>query len=73
MSELLNTNIELTAACTLVGGMLGSSMFYKNDMNIHTAVFVDTLNTAIKRKYQTNWGNSLQMVIGVQLQSIELI
>ena len=45
--QLLNAGVELTAACTLVGGMIGSNMFYSNDMNIHTAVFVDTLNTAI--------------------------
>ena len=56
--ELLQANIELTAACTLVGGLLGSSMFYKNDMNVHTAVFVDTLNTAPGKRSHTNWGNS---------------
>ena len=55
---LLNAGIELTAACTLVGGMLGSSLFYKNDMNVHTAVFVDTLNTAPGRISNTAWGNS---------------
>ena len=55
--ELLQANIELTAACTLVGGMLGSSMFYKNDMNVHTAVFVDTLNTTFDKISHTNWGN----------------
>ena len=55
--ELLQANIELTAACTLVGGMLGSSMFYKNDMNVHTAVFVDTLNTAPGKRSHTNWGS----------------
>ena len=55
---LLNAGIELTAACTLVGGMLGSSLFYKNDMNVHTAVFVDTLNTAPGKRSQTNWGTS---------------
>ena len=55
---LLNAGIELTAACTLVGGMLGSSLFYKNDMNVHTAVFVDTLNTAPGKISNTNWGNS---------------
>ena len=56
--ELLQANIELTAACTLVGGLLGSSMFYKNDMNVHTAVFVDTLNTAPGKRSHTNWGNA---------------
>ena len=56
--QLLNAGIELTAACTLVGGMIGSSLFYKNDMNIHTAVFVDTLNTAPGKRSHTNWGNS---------------
>ena len=55
---LLNSGLELTAACTLVGGMLGSSFFYKNDMNVHTAVFVDTLNTAPGKRSHTNWGNA---------------
>ena len=56
---LLNANIELTAACTLVGGMLGSSMFYTNDMNVHTAVFVDTLNTSPGVISNTTWGNGV--------------
>ena len=56
--SLLNSNIELTAACTLAGAWLGSSMFYNNDMNIHTAVFVDTLNTSPGVISNTNWGNS---------------
>ena len=55
---LLNAGIELTAACTLIGGMIGSNMFYSNDMNIHTAVFVDTLNTAPGKISNTTWGNS---------------
>ena len=56
--SLLNSNIELTAACTLAGAWLGSSMFYNNDMNIHTAVFVDTLNTSPGVISNANWGNS---------------
>ena len=55
---LLNSGYELTAACTLAGAWLGSSMFYTNDMNIHTAVFVDTLNTSPGKRSHTNWGNS---------------
>ena len=55
---LLNSGMELTAACTLVGAWLGSSMFYNNDMNIHTAVFVDTLNTSPGVISNANWGNS---------------
>ena len=38
---LLNTNMPLTAACTVVGAVWGSALFYKNDMNTHTAIFVD--------------------------------
>ena len=57
--SLLNSNIELTAACTLAGAWLGSSMFYNNDMNIHTAVFVDTLNTSPGVISNANWGNSV--------------
>ena len=55
---LLETNMALTAACTLVGAMWGSTAFYTNDMNTHTAVFVDTLNTAPGKRSHTNWGNS---------------
>jgi len=55
---LLNTNVELTAACTLIGAMWGSTVFYQNDINTHTAVFVDTLNTAPGKRSHTNWGNS---------------
>ena len=56
--SLLNSNIELTAACTLAGAWIGASVFYNDDMNIHTAVFVDTLNTAPGKRSHTNWGNS---------------
>ena len=56
--HMLNTGVGLTAACTVVGAMIGSSMFYNNDMNIHTAVFVDTLNTSPGKISNTNWGNS---------------
>ena len=55
---LLNSGMELTAACTVLGAWLGSSMFYSNDMNIHSAVFVDTLNTSPGKISNTNWGNS---------------
>ena len=55
---LLNTNMPLTAACTVVGAMWGSTLFYKNDMNTHTAIFVDTLNTAPGKRSHTNWGNA---------------
>ena len=55
---LLNSGIELTAACTVIGAWIGASVFYNDDMNIHTAVFVDTLNTAPGKRSHTNWGNS---------------
>ena len=55
--SLLNSNIELTAACTLAGAWLGSSMFYTNDMNVHTAVFVDTLNTSPGKRSHVTWGS----------------
>tara|TARA_B100001175_G_C18911677_1_gene358101 strand:- start:40 stop:516 length:477 start_codon:yes stop_codon:yes gene_type:complete len=56
---LLNSGYELTAACTLAGAWLGSSLFYQNDMNVHTAVFVDTLNTSPGKVSNANWGNSV--------------
>jgi len=40
---------------TGVGAVTG---FYQNDINTHTAVFVDTLNTAPGKRSHTNWGNS---------------
>ena len=55
---LLNSGMELTAACAVIGAWIGSSMFYNDDMNIHTAVFVDTLNTSPGKRSHTNWGNS---------------
>ena len=55
---LLNSGYELTAACTLAGAWLGSSLFYNNDMNIHTAVFVDTLNTSPGKRSHTTWGSN---------------
>ena len=55
---LLNTGYELTAACTVLGAWLGSSLFYTNDLNTHTAVFVDTLNTAPGKRSHTNWGSA---------------
>ena len=55
---LLSSGYELTAACTLLGAMWGSSIFYSNDMNTHTAIFVDTLNAAPGKRSHTNWGNA---------------
>ena len=38
--SLLNSGYELTAACTVLGAWIGSQMWYKNDMNVHTAVLL---------------------------------
>jgi len=54
---LLDTGIAITAACTVVGAWIGSSLFYNDDMNIHKAVFVDTLNTAPGKRSHTTWGS----------------
>jgi len=56
--ELLQANVALTAACAVVGSWFGSSAFYNDDINIHTAVFVDTLNTAPGKRSHTTWGNA---------------
>ena len=56
--HMLNTGVGLTAACTVIGAWVGSSLFYNDDMNIHKAVFVDTLNTSPGKISHTNWGNS---------------
>ena len=55
--SLLNSGYELTAACTVLGAWMGSHMWYKNDFNVHTAVFVDTLNTAPGKRSHTTWGS----------------
>ena len=54
---LLETNMPLSAACAVVGAVWGSNIFYNNDMNVHSAVFVDTLNTAPGKRSHTNWGS----------------
>ena len=55
--HMLNTGVGLTAACTVVGAWLGASMFYNDDMNIHKAVFVDTLNTNPGKRSHVTWGS----------------
>ena len=55
---LLDTGVALTAACTVVGAWVGASLFYNDDMNIHKAVFVDTLNTAPGKRSHVTWGSS---------------
>ena len=56
--SLLNSGYELTAACTLIGAWVGSNAFYKDDINTHSAVFVDTLNSAPAERSHTYWSNS---------------
>ncbi len=56
--QLLQTNVALTAACAVAGSWLGASAFYNDDINIHSAVFVDTLNTSPGKRSHTTWGNS---------------
>ena len=55
--HMLNTGVGLTAACTVVGAWLGASMFFNDDMNIHKAVFVDTLNTSPGKRSHVSWGS----------------
>ena len=55
---MLDSGIGLTAACTVIGALVGSSIFYNDDMNIHKAVFVDTLNTSPGRRSHTTWGSN---------------
>ena len=38
--HMLNAGIGLTAACTVAGAWVGSSLFYNDDMYIHKAVSV---------------------------------
>ena len=55
--HMLNTGVALTAACTVMGAWVGSSLFYNDDMNIHKAVFVDTLNTSPGKRSHVTWGS----------------
>ena len=55
--HMLNTGVGLTAACTVVGAWLGASAFFNDDMNIHKAVFVDTLNTSPGKRSHVSWGS----------------
>ena len=55
--HMLNAGVGLTAACTVMGAWVGSSLFYNDDMNIHKAVFVDTLNTAPGKRSHVTWGS----------------
>ena len=55
--SMLNAGIGLTAACTVAGAWVGSSLFYNDDMNIHKAVFVDTLNTSPGKRSHVSWGS----------------
>ena len=56
-TALLDAGVALTSACTVVGAMWGSNLFYNSDYDVHTAMFVDTLNTAPGKRSHTNWGN----------------
>ncbi len=56
--HMLNTGVALTAACTVVGAWFGASAFFNDDMNIHKAVFVDTLNTAPGKRSHVSWGSN---------------
>ena len=56
--HMLNTGVGLTAACTVVGSWLGASAFFNDDMNIHKAVFVDTLNTSPGKRSHVSWGSN---------------
>jgi len=55
--HMLNSGVGLTAACTVVGAWLGASAFFNDDMNIHKAVFVDTLNTNPGKRSHVSWGS----------------
>ena len=56
--HMLNTGVGLTAACTVIGSWLGASAFFNDDMNIHKAVFVDTLNTSPGKRSHVSWGSN---------------
>ena len=54
---MLDSGVALTAACTVLGAWVGASLFYNDDMNIHKAVFVDTLNTSPGKRSHVTWGS----------------
>ena len=55
--HLISQNAPLVAACAVIGSFAGAELFYKSDQNIHTAVFVDHLNTSPVKPSYTTWFN----------------
>ena len=55
--NMLSTGVGLIDACTVIGAWFWASMFFNDDMNIHKAVFVDTLNTSPGKRSHTSWGS----------------
>ena len=45
------------AGCAVVGAFAGAEIMYNSDYDVHTAVFVDHLNTSPNGASYTNWYN----------------
>ena len=47
----------VTGTCALVGAFAGAEIMYNSDYDVHSAVFVDHLNTSPSGQSYTNWYN----------------
>ena len=45
------------AACAVTGAFVGAEIMYNSDYDVHSAVFVDHLNTSPSGQSYTNWYN----------------
>ena len=61
MTNLLSLNITecstSSGVWSVIGSFAGAELFYKSDRNVHTAVFVDHLNTSPVKSSYTTWFN----------------
>ena len=55
--EMGVTDPYVTGACALVGALAGAEIMYNSDYDVHSAVFVDHLNTSPSGQSYTNWYN----------------
>ena len=46
------------ATCAVIGTFAGAELMYNSDYDVHSAVFVDHLNTSPSNQSYTNWFNS---------------
>jgi len=50
-------NPYVIASCAIIGSFAGAEIMYNSDYDVHSAVFVDHLNTSPAGQSYTNWYN----------------